>query len=174
MTQSGITFRKISTKWCRTCVDPCVPGSAKVASASNFSTSLSNVTARCGHLSSSTGIPLLYFRGVPDPVLGQNSVVSHKLAAASIAPIPLNVLGLVTTISTGYFHSMNDFQPQYANFLPKYFPRYGTMTSDRSSSSCCSDSCHSRSASEFASERVREAVSESSEEGRESRSSSCV
>ena len=112
--------------------------------------------------------------GIPESLLVQNSVDSYKLAAASIAPIPLNVLGLVTTISTGYFHSMNDFQPQYANFLPKYFPRYGTMTSDRSSSSCCSDSCHSRSASEFASERVREAVSESSEEGRESRSSSCV
>ena len=61
-------------------------------------------------------------------------------AAASMAPIVLNLVLLVMVICTGYFHSMKDFQPvidnqhfalaqrmsnspQYANFLPKYLPR---------------------------------------------------
>ena len=38
--------------------------------------------------------------------------------------------------------------PQYAAFLPKYLPRYGTITIVRSSSICCNDSLHSLSASE--------------------------
>lgn len=61
-------------------------------------------------------------------------------AAASIKPAPLNSPGLVISTFTGYFHSMNlphpgDCQllvlnygrssclPQYAAFLPKYFPK---------------------------------------------------
>jgi len=35
----------------------------------------------------------------------------HNAAAASTMPVALKVLGLVTTISTGYFHSMNLAQP---------------------------------------------------------------
>ncbi|OQV08002.1 hypothetical protein CLAIMM_12342 isoform 2 [Cladophialophora immunda] len=35
----------------------------------------------------------------------------YREAAASTAPIPLNAALLVTTISTGYFHSMNCFHP---------------------------------------------------------------
>lgn len=35
----------------------------------------------------------------------------YNVAAASMAPAPLNAAGLVTTISTGYFHSMNFAQP---------------------------------------------------------------
>ena len=105
----------------------------------------------------------------------------YSEAAASMAPAALNMPGLVTTTSTGYFHSMNlaqptlasteaplrsdsmllssdtriplqlsmhDHSPQYAHFLPKYFPRYGTATIVRMSSICCNDSRHSRSASE--------------------------
>lgn len=71
----------------------------------------------------------------------------HNEAAASTAPVPLNVDSLVTTTSTGYFHCMNFAQPQYAHFLPKYFPMYGTTTMVNNNSSCCKLSCHSRSAS---------------------------
>lgn len=115
---------------------------------------------------------------------------AHSAAAASTAPVSLNVFGLEMLISTGYFHSMNlahpisivsimpsyslflhaeDDVPQYAAFLPKYFPRYGTMTIVSSSSSCCSDSFHSRSASDMYSSSSTEELEE--EEGRESTSS---
>jgi hypothetical protein len=92
--------------------------------------------------------------------------MNHRDAAASTIPVPLKAGLLVTTISTGYFHSMNCFQPrlplagppnhrycasllpQYANFLPKYLPMYGTMTMLSKSSNCCKLSFHSFSASD--------------------------
>jgi hypothetical protein len=113
----------------------------------------------------------------------------HSVAAASTAPVSLNIFGLEMVTSTGYFHSMNlahpvplsasyqafvdvaaqDDAPQYAAFLPKYFPRYGTMTIVNSSSSCCNDSFHSRSASDmYSSSSASELVEE---EGKESTSS---
>jgi hypothetical protein len=110
----------------------------------------------------------------------------HNEAAASTAPASLNAPEFETTISTGYFHSIhlahpntvslqlvfrnrhNDV-PQYAHFLPKYFPIYGTRTMVNSSSICCNDSRHSRSASErYSSSSTVELVAE---EGRESISS---
>ena len=35
----------------------------------------------------------------------------HNDAAASMAPIVLNLRLFVIVMETGYFHSMNDFQP---------------------------------------------------------------
>jgi hypothetical protein len=60
--------------------------------------------------------------------------------------------------------------PQYAHFLPKYFPRYGTSTMVNNSSICCNDSLHSLSASETysSSSSAEDAVGE---DGRESISS---
>lgn len=90
----------------------------------------------------------------------------HNAAAASTAPLALKVLGLATTTSTGYFHCMNLAQPrvrsvllamhssagillpQYATFLPMYFPMYGTTNIVSSNSSCCMLSLHSLSASD--------------------------
>jgi hypothetical protein len=55
--------------------------------------------------------------------------------------------------------------PQYAAFLPKYFPRYGTMTIVNSSSNCCSDSFHSLSASDmYSSSSAEELVAEDGNE----------
>jgi hypothetical protein len=66
--------------------------------------------------------------------------------------------------------------PQYAHFLPKYLPRYGTRTMVRSSSSCCKLSLHSRSASESSSSSLGDIeVSEpADEEGSESTSSNVL
>jgi hypothetical protein len=59
--------------------------------------------------------------------------------------------------------------PQYAHFLPKYFPIYGTTTMVNNSSICCSDSLHSLSASDMnSSSSADETVAE---DGRESISS---
>jgi hypothetical protein len=64
---------------------------------------------------------------------------------------------------------LRDDAPQYAHFLPKYFPIYGTSTMVKSSSICCKDSLHSRSASEtYSSSSTEDAVGE---DGRESISS---
>jgi hypothetical protein len=109
---------------------------------------------------------------------------AHSVAAASTAPASLNVFGLEKTISTGYFHSMNlahprrmlatcnpygqhikDDVPQYAAFLPKYFPKYGTMTMVNKSSNCCNDSFHSLSASDmYSSSSASELVAEDGNE----------
>lgn len=62
-----------------------------------------------------------------------------------------------------------DDVPQYAHFLPKYFPIYGTSTIVKSSSICCSDSLHSLSASDTYSSSSTEELVE--EEGSESISS---
>lgn len=43
--------------------------------------------------------------------------LSHNVAAASTAPAPLNAAGLETTISTGYFHSMNFAHPAHPHRL---------------------------------------------------------
>ena len=119
----------------------------------------------------------------------------HSDAAASTAPAALKLPGRVTSIETGYFHSMNlahpindpnsqsmsqtssSYQlhsPQYAHFLPKYFPRYGTSTIVNSSSNCCRLSRHSRSASESASSSLgeTEVLLPAELEGSESMSSS--
>jgi len=63
--------------------------------------------------------------------------------------------------------------PQYAVFLPKYFPRYGTSSIVSSSSICCRLSRHSRSASEYASSSLGETdvVEPAEDDGRESTSS---
>jgi hypothetical protein len=57
---------------------------------------------------------------------------------------------------------------QYAHFLPKYFPTYGTTTIVSNSSICCRLASHSFWASELYSELSSEL---SIEDGRESRSS---
>ena len=66
--------------------------------------------------------------------------------------------------------------PQYAHFLPKYLPRYGTSTIVRSSSTCCKLSFHSRSASESSSSSLgdMDVVDPADDEGRESTSSSVL
>jgi hypothetical protein len=85
-------------------------------------------------------------------------------------PQPRNV----SEISKG-IHQLHII-PQYAHFLPKYLPRYGTRTMVRSSSSCCKLSLHSRSASESSSSSLGDIdVSEpASEDGSESTSSSVL
>ena len=100
----------------------------------------------------------------------RNSIMSaQRLAAASKSPVALNALLLVTTISTGYFHSMNCFQPQKANLRPKYFPMYGTRTIDMTSSNCFKLSFHSRSASDSIPSSLMVTSSESgSDEGKDS------
>ena len=69
---------------------------------------------------------------------------------------------------TSYFQSC---LPQYANFLPKYFPIYGTTTIVSSSSSCCKLASHSFCASDLYSDETEDTSDESSEEGKESISS---
>lgn len=66
--------------------------------------------------------------------------------------------------------------PQYAHFLPKYLPRYGTKTIVRSSSNCCKLSLHSRSASDSSSSSLgdMEVVEPADEDGRESTSSNVL
>jgi hypothetical protein len=79
---------------------------------------------------------------------------------------------------SGIFKAIHQLSviPQYAHFLPKYFPRYGTRTMVRSSSSCCKLSLHSRSASESSSSSLGDIeVSEpADEEGSESTSSNVL
>jgi hypothetical protein len=58
--------------------------------------------------------------------------------------------------------------PQYAHFLPKYFPIYGTTTIVNNSSSCCKLSFHSRSASDSSGSSSESMSSLSAESGRES------
>ena len=61
--------------------------------------------------------------------------------------------------------NLEDDVPQYAAFLPKYFPRYGTMTIVNNSSNCCSDSFHSLSASDmYSSSSAEELVAEDGNE----------
>lgn len=65
--------------------------------------------------------------------------------------------------------------PQYAHFLPKYFPKYGTMTIVSNNSSCCNDSLHSLSASEtYSSSSAEEAVAEDGSESMSSASEELV
>jgi len=93
----------------------------------------------------------------------------HIDAAASTAPAALNVLELVILTSTGYIHSMYFAQLQYANFLPKYLPAYGTITIVKTNSSCCRLASHSFCASESPSSESRSLLS--IDEGKESTSS---
>jgi len=46
----------------------------------------------------------------------------YNVAAASKAPAALKEPLFVNLTSTGYIHSIYFAQPQYATFLPKYFP----------------------------------------------------
>lgn len=55
---------------------------------------------------------LLCMHKPPYPVAVLYEGSNYNDAAASTAPAPLKSLGLVTTISTGYFHSMNLAQPE--------------------------------------------------------------
>ena len=71
--------------------------------------------------------------------------------------------------------SRYDHLPQYAHFLPKYFPKYGTTTIVNNSSSCCKLSFHSLSASDSSpSSSLSSMSSLSAESGRESISSRSV
>lgn len=101
------------------------------------------------------------------------TVVLHSEAAASTIPAALKAFELVISTETGYFHSMNLPQPQYAHFRPKYLPTYGIKTSVNNNSSCCKLSLHSRSASEYASSSLgeTEVVEPADDDGRESTSS---
>jgi hypothetical protein len=79
--------------------------------------------------------------------------------------LPILCFGQLSLSAT----DIQDDVPQYAHFLPKYFPIYGTSTMVSNSSICCSDSLHSLSASDmYSSSSAEETVAE---EGRESISS---
>jgi hypothetical protein len=69
-------------------------------------------------------------RNAPDAIiliqyfLWAGSQVVYNDAAASTMPAPLNSFGLVTTISTGYFHVMYFVQPALVSVVPPtVFPR---------------------------------------------------
>jgi len=75
----------------------------------------------------------------------------HNEAAVSTVPTPRRGALFVITTSTGYFHSINLAQPQYAHFLPRNLPANGIITIVNNNSSCCRLSLHSLSASESSS-----------------------
>jgi hypothetical protein len=106
---------------------------------------------------------------LPQPLLplGRPPCWSRQSQLGNSIPCILPNLDLCqpTALTTVVQHDV----PQYAHFLPKYFPMYGTRTMVNSSSICCNDSLHSLSASEtYSSSSTEDAVGE---DGRESISS---